>query len=77
MGPQLRSGRDDSHYAPNPVRRLVAGEHDEHFFAWLLAVHQGEVSVVLDIRGKKEHLEGVGYHDHNFKGSRTLAKGGS
>jgi hypothetical protein len=43
----------------------------------LPAVHQGEVSVVLDIRGKKEHLKGVGYHDHNFKGSRTLAKGGS
>ena len=27
---------------------------------------QGKVSVELNISGKKEHLEGVGYHDHNW-----------
>jgi hypothetical protein len=42
------------------------GKHDEHLFAWLVAVPQGEVSVDLNLRGKKEHLQGVGYHDHNW-----------
>ena len=37
---------------------MYFGEHDEHFFAWLPAVPQGEVSVDLNIRGKKEHLQG-------------------
>jgi hypothetical protein len=27
---------------------------------------QGEVSVDLNIRGKQEHLQGVGYQDHNW-----------
>ena len=45
---------------------MFFGEHDDHFFAWLAAVPQGEVSVDLDIRGKKEHLQGIGYHDHNW-----------
>ena len=43
-----------------------SSEHDEHFFAWLPAVPQGEVSVDMNIRAKKEHLQGVGYHDHNW-----------
>src|ERR1700688_3044119 len=42
------------------------GEHDEHLFAWLAAVPEGEVSVNLNIRGEKEHLQGIGYHDHNW-----------
>jgi hypothetical protein len=34
---------------------------------------QGEVSVDMDIRGKKEHLENVGYHGHNW-GDVSMAK---
>jgi hypothetical protein len=49
------------------------GERDEHFFAWLLPVPLGTVSADLDIRGKREHLEGVGYHDHNW-GDASLTK---
>jgi hypothetical protein len=45
---------------------IYFGEQDEHLFAWLCAVPQGEVSVDLNVRGKKEHLQGVGYHDHNW-----------
>jgi hypothetical protein len=52
---------------------MYFGEHDEHFFAWLAAVPQGEVSVEVNIRGKKEHLQGVGYHDHNW-GDVSMAK---
>jgi hypothetical protein len=47
--------------------------HDEHFFAWLPAVPQGDVSVDLNIRGNNEHLQGVGYHDHNW-GDVSMAK---
>jgi hypothetical protein len=45
---------------------MYFGEHDEHLFAWLVAVPQGEVSVDLNFHGKEEHLHGVGYHDHNW-----------
>ncbi|MDB4873825.1 MAG: hypothetical protein JWM41_271 [Gemmatimonadetes bacterium] len=45
---------------------MYFGEHDEHFFAWLPAVPQGDVTVDLNIRGKQEHLQGIGYHDHNW-----------
>jgi hypothetical protein len=51
---------------------MYFGEHDEHFFAWLPAVPQGKVSADLSIRGKKEHLEGVGYHDHNWGDVSTM-----
>jgi hypothetical protein len=52
---------------------MVFGEHDEHFFAWLPAVPQGGVSVDLNTRGKEEHLQGIGYHDHNW-GDVSMAK---
>jgi hypothetical protein len=51
---------------------MYFGEHDEHFCAWLPAVPQGKVSADLSIRGKKEHLEGVGYHDHNWGDVSTM-----
>jgi hypothetical protein len=52
---------------------MYFGEHDDHFFAWLPAVPQGGVSVDLDIHGEKEHLDGAGYHDHNW-GDVSMAK---
>ena len=45
---------------------MYFGEHDEHFFAWLPSVPQGKVSAQLNIAGKKQHLQGIGYHDHNW-----------
>jgi hypothetical protein len=45
---------------------MVFGQRRKHFFAWLLPVPQGKVSADLNIRGKREHLEGLGYHDHNW-----------
>jgi hypothetical protein len=52
---------------------MLFGEHDEHQFAWLAAVPQGDVTVDLNIRGREEHLQGVGYHDHNW-GDVSMAK---
>jgi hypothetical protein len=52
---------------------MFFGEHDEHLFAWLVAVPQGEVLVDLNVHGKKEDLRGVGYHDHNW-GDVSMAK---
>ena len=52
---------------------MFFGDDDDHLFAWLAAVPQGDVSVDLDIRGEKEHLQGVGYHDHNW-GDVSMAK---
>ena len=45
---------------------LLFGPHDEHFFAWLPAVPSGTTSVTLSTRGRREKLEGIGYHDHNW-----------
>jgi hypothetical protein len=45
---------------------MYFGDDDEHVFAWLPSVPQGKVSVDLTIGGKTEHLEGIGYHDHNW-----------
>ncbi|MEA2765306.1 MAG: hypothetical protein QOK07_1710 [Gemmatimonadaceae bacterium] len=52
---------------------IFFGDHDEHLFAWLAAVPQGKVSVDLKIRGKEDHVHGVGYHDHNW-GDVSMAK---
>jgi hypothetical protein len=52
---------------------MFFGEDDEHMFAWLAAVPWGEVAVDLNIRGEREQLHGVGYHDHNW-GDVSMAK---
>jgi hypothetical protein len=52
---------------------MFFGDDDQHLFAWVAAVPEGKVSVDLDVRGKKEHLHGVGYHDHNW-GDVSMAK---
>jgi hypothetical protein len=46
--------------------RVYFGEHHEHYFAWLPSVPQGTASVELKVGDREEHLEGVGYHDHNW-----------
>lgn len=45
---------------------IYFGEQDEHLFAWLPSVPQGEVSLDLTMDGKTEHHTGIGYHDHNW-----------
>jgi hypothetical protein len=45
---------------------IYFGAQDEHFFAWLPSVPQGNVTVDLTLDGVQEALTGVGYHDHNW-----------
>jgi predicted secreted hydrolase len=52
---------------------LLFGEHEEHYFAWLPSVPQGDVNATLTIAGKTEHFTGIGYHDHNW-GNISLLK---
>jgi len=46
---------------------IFFGDKEEHYFAWLPAIPEGRA--VADITydgGKALHLEGSGYHDHNW-----------
>lgn len=46
---------------------IFFGDNEEHYFAWLPAIPEGKA--VADITydgGKTLHLEGSGYHDHNW-----------
>ncbi len=39
---------------------------DKHYFAWLPAVPEGQVTADITVNGKKLALTGSGYHDHNW-----------
>jgi Predicted secreted hydrolase len=39
---------------------------DERYFAWLVAVPEGEVSGSLTVDGATRSVSGSGYHDHNW-----------
>ncbi|HEX6606373.1 MAG TPA: hydroxyneurosporene dehydrogenase, partial [Chloroflexia bacterium] len=39
---------------------------DEHYFAWLPAVPQGDVDAAITLGGAPQHFTGIGYHDHNW-----------
>ena len=46
---------------------IFFGDNEEHYFAWLPAIPEGKA--IADVTygdGKKLHLEGSGYHDHNW-----------
>lgn len=46
---------------------IFFGDNEEHYFAWLPAIPEGEaIADVTYNNGKKLHLEGSGYHDHNW-----------
>ena len=46
---------------------ILFGDREEHYFAWLPAVPEGRaVADVVYDGGKALHLEGSGYHDHNW-----------
>ena len=39
---------------------------EDNYFAWLAAVPDGHIDIVLNINGEKKRLTGDGYHDHNW-----------
>ena len=46
---------------------ILFGDNEEHYFAWLPAIPEGRaVADVTYEGGKTMHLEGSGYHDHNW-----------
>ncbi|GAB3600519.1 lipocalin-like domain-containing protein [Microbacterium tumbae] len=52
---------------------FLFGAKDEHLFAWLPAVPQGEVTARITERGATTELTGIGYHDHNW-GDATMMR---
>ena len=46
---------------------IFFGDNEEHYFAWLPAIPEGvAIADVTYDEGKTLHLEGSGYHDHNW-----------
>lgn len=46
---------------------IFFGDNEEHYFAWLPAVPEGKaIADVTYDNDKSLHLEGSGYHDHNW-----------
>lgn len=45
---------------------IFFGDKEEHYFAWLPAVPEGNAVADVTFGGKALHLEGSGYHDHNW-----------
>lgn len=42
------------------------GDDKEHFFAWFVAQPSSKISGTLKTSNEEVHLEGTGYHDHNW-----------
>ncbi len=45
---------------------IFFGDREENYFAWLPAVPEGNVVADVVYNGNPLHLEGTGYHDHNW-----------
>src|SRR5260370_18517507 len=46
---------------------LYFGDQDQHFFAWLPSVPQGQVQATLTVGNQQQQQSsGIGYHDHNW-----------
>lgn len=45
---------------------IFFGDNEEHYFAWLPAIPEGKVIADVVYNNNKLHLEGSGYHDHNW-----------
>ena len=45
---------------------IFFGDNEEHYFAWLPAIPDGKAVADISYGGKTLHLEGSGYHDHNW-----------
>ena len=53
---------------------IFFGDNEEHYFAWLPAIPEGVAVADITYDGGKElHLEGSGYHDHNW-GNLSMLK---
>ena len=53
---------------------IFFGDKEEYYFAWLPAIPEGRaVADVTYDGGKTMHLEGSGYHDHNW-GNQSMLK---
>lgn len=45
---------------------IFFGDNEEHYFAWLPAIPEGRAVADVTFGDKSLHLEGSGYHDHNW-----------
>jgi hypothetical protein len=45
---------------------IFFGDNEEHYFAWLPSIPEGRAVADIALDGKELHLEGSGYHDHNW-----------
>ncbi len=45
---------------------IFFGDEEEHYFAWLPAVPEGKAVADVSFSEGELHLEGSGYHDHNW-----------
>ncbi|MBE6646495.1 MAG: hydroxyneurosporene dehydrogenase [Ruminococcaceae bacterium] len=45
---------------------ILFGDNEEHYFAWLPAIPEGRAVADVTYEGNSLHLEGSGYHDHNW-----------
>lgn len=45
---------------------ILFGDKEEHYFAWLPAIPEGHAVADVTYEGRDLHLEGSGYHDHNW-----------
>ena len=45
---------------------IFFGDNEEHYFAWLPAIPEGDAVADVSFGGRELHLEGSGYHDHNW-----------
>ena len=45
---------------------IFFGDNEEHYFAWLPAIPEGHAVADVTYNGTPLHLEGSGYHDHNW-----------
>lgn len=52
---------------------IFFGDNEEHYFAWLPAIPEGKVNAEITLNGKQIHLQGSGYHDHNW-GNLSMLK---
>lgn len=52
---------------------IFFGDNEEEYFAWLPAIPEGRAVADVSFEGKSLHLEGSGYHDHNW-GSCIMLK---
>jgi len=52
---------------------IFFGDNEEEYFAWLPAIPEGRAVADVTVDGKSLHLEGSGYHDHNW-GNQIMLK---